>query len=130
MVRRIIIAAFILFAYFIPYVFINSALLTSFSLEVRASNVIIIVQDSTHIFNNELHSFIHSFWRLLLRGAPSPVTDKKRTSERCKIWKGGPSTRNAAQSGDHSKLTDPQPKRPFCVCVTVSVVVFCHLNEY
>jgi len=58
MVRRIIIAAFILFAYFIPYVFINSALLTSFSLEVRASNVIIIVQDSTHIFNNELHSFI------------------------------------------------------------------------
>src|SRR6218665_671331 len=26
---------------------------------------------------------------------------KGRTSERCKIWKGGPSARNAAQRGDH-----------------------------
>src|SRR6218665_870822 len=34
---------------------------------------------------------------------------KRRTSERCKIWKGGPSARNAAQRGDHSMLMDPQP---------------------
>src|SRR6218665_2905099 len=38
---------------------------------------------------------------------------KRRTSERCKIWKGVPSARNAAQRGDHSMLMDPQPKRPF-----------------
>src|SRR6218665_3901975 len=68
-----------------------------------------------------IHSFIHSFWRLiqrlfkrlLLRGAPSSVTDKKKTSERCQIWKGGPSARNEAQRGDHSMLMDPQPKKPF-----------------
>jgi len=38
---------------------------------------------------------------------------KRRTWERCKIWKGGPSATNAAQRGDHSMLMDPQPKRPF-----------------
>src|SRR6218665_3964934 len=38
---------------------------------------------------------------------------RRRTSERCKLWKGGPSARNAAQRGDHSLLMDPQQKWPF-----------------
>src|SRR6218665_3184833 len=56
--------------------------------------------------------FIHSFI-LETCIAPLPETTtqrrsqpshgrKRRTSERCKIWKGGPSARNAAQRGDHS----------------------------
>src|SRR6218665_1603874 len=44
---------------------------------------------------------------------PAQSRTKRRTSERCKIWKGGPSVRNAAQRGDHSMLMDPQPKRLF-----------------
>src|SRR6218665_4018783 len=37
---------------------------------------------------------------------------KRRTSERCKILKGGSSARNAAQRRDHSMLMDAQPKKP------------------
>src|SRR6218665_3577620 len=66
-----------------------------------------------------IHSFIHETYIALLqetttqrRSQPSHG-QKRRTSERCKIWKGGPSGRNAAQRGDHSMLMDPQPKRPF-----------------
>src|SRR6218665_2343222 len=44
-----------------------------------------------------------------------------RTSERCKIWKSGPSARNTAQRGDHSMMMDPQPKRPFAVIIIKAV---------
>src|SRR6218665_2752877 len=73
---------------------------------------------------NKFHLFlIHSF---ILETYIAPLQEtttqrrsqpshgqKRRTSERCKIWKGGPSARNAAQRGDHSMLMDPQSKRPF-----------------
>src|SRR6218665_1744232 len=70
-----------------------------------------------------MYEFIHSF---ILETYIAPLQEtttqrcsqpshgqKRRTSERCKIWKGGPSARNAAQRGDHSMLMYPQPKRPF-----------------
>src|SRR6218665_2588293 len=49
--------------------------------------------------------FIHSFWRLfktlLLRGAPSPVTDKEEGLEGdVKFGRGGHQLRNAAQQAD------------------------------
>jgi len=66
-----------------------------------------------------LHSFILETYIAPLqetttqrRSQPSHG-QKTRTSERCRIWKGGPSARNAAQRGDHSMLMDSQPKRPF-----------------
>src|SRR6218665_491470 len=71
----------------------------------------------------KLDRFIHSF---ILETYIAPLQEtttqrrpqpshgqKRRTSEKCKIWKGRPSARNAAQRGDHSMLMDPQPKRPF-----------------
>src|SRR6218665_2471358 len=68
-------------------------------------------------------TFIHSFiletyiaprQETTTQRRPQPSHgQKRRTSERCKIWKGGPSARNAAQRGDHSMLMDPQSKRPF-----------------
>src|SRR6218665_1171243 len=66
-----------------------------------------------------IHSFILETYIAPLqetttqRHSPPGHGQKRRTSERCKIWKGGPSARNAAQRGDHSMLMDPQPKRPF-----------------
>src|SRR6218665_2436431 len=78
-------------------------------------------------------SFIHSF---ILETYIAPLQEtttqrcsqpihgqKRRTSERCKIWKGGPSARNATQRGDHSMLMDPQPKRAFFSCKEVGL--FC-----
>lgn len=35
-------------------------------------------------------------------------SQRRRTSERRKIWKGGPSARNAARRANHSMLMDPQ----------------------
>src|SRR6218665_3994321 len=67
-----------------------------------------------------IHSFILETYiaplqetRPTTQRCSQPSHGQKRTSERCKIWKGGPSARNADQSGDHSMLMDPQPKRPF-----------------
>src|SRR6218665_557879 len=50
--------------------------------------------------------------RFPLSGRSQPSHRQKRTSERCKIWKDGPSERNAAQMEDHCMLMDPQLKRP------------------
>src|SRR6218665_3103011 len=53
-----------------------------------------------------VHSFIHSFiletyiaplQETTTQRRSQPSHGQKRTSERCKIWKGGPSARNAAQ---------------------------------
>ena len=83
-----------------------------------------------------MHQFIHSF---ILDTYITPLQEattqrrsqpshgqKRRTSERCKIWKGGPSARNAAQRGDHSMLMDPQPKMHarmcFYVCLFLSAL--------
>jgi len=63
-----------------------------------------------------IHSVILETYIALLQETTtlSPDNGQGRwTSERCKIWKGEPSARNAAQRGDHSMLMDPQPKRPF-----------------
>jgi len=71
-----------------------------------------------------IHSFVHSFIHSFIHSGdlystssrdyysealPDQPQTKRRTSERCKIWKGGPSARNAAQRGVHSMLMDPQP---------------------
>src|SRR6218665_1149613 len=37
---------------------------------------------------------------------------RRSTSERCKIWKGGPPEGTAAKRGFHSMPMDPQPKKP------------------
>src|SRR6218665_309854 len=42
---------------------------------------------------------------------------RRRTSEICKILKGGPSKGTAAQREDHSMLMDPHPKSPFFILV-------------
>src|SRR6218665_966052 len=74
-------------------------------------------------YNNDYHKVsLHSFiLETYIAPLQEPTTQrrsqpshgqKRRTSERCKIWKGGPSARNVAQRGDHSMLMDPQPKRP------------------
>src|SRR6218665_445887 len=42
-----------------------------------------------------------------------PSHGQGRTSERCKIWKGGPPEGTAATRGDHSMKMEPQPKKPF-----------------
>src|SRR6218665_743 len=66
-----------------------------------------------------IHSFILETYIAPLqetttqRRSQSSHGQKRRTLERCNIWKGGPSARNAAQRGDHSTLMDPQSKRPF-----------------
>src|SRR6218665_3149991 len=66
-----------------------------------------------------IHSFILETYIATLqetttqrRSQPSHG-QKRRTSERCKILKGGSSARNVAKRGGHSMLMDPQPKRPF-----------------
>src|SRR6218665_377491 len=66
-----------------------------------------------------IHSFIHSgdLYSASSRdyyseALPAQSRTKRRTSERCKIWKGGPSARNAAQREDHFMLMDLQPKGP------------------
>jgi len=73
-----------------------------------------------------IHSFILETYvaplqdtTTLRRSQPSH-SQRRRTSGRCKIWKGRSSARNAAQQGDHSmpmgdhsKSMGPQPKRPF-----------------
>src|SRR6218665_2668446 len=74
-----------------------------------------------HLNYSFIHSFIHSgdLYSAYSRDYYSEAlpaqsrTKKKDLRERCKIWKGGPSARNAAQTGDHSMLMDPQSKRPF-----------------
>jgi len=38
---------------------------------------------------------------------------RRKTSERCKVWKGGSPEGIAAQNGKNSMLMDPQPKKPF-----------------
>src|SRR6218665_703082 len=40
---------------------------------------------------------------------PASHGQRRKTSGKCKIWKDGPSARNA----DHSMLMSPQQKRPF-----------------
>src|SRR6218665_440782 len=76
----------------------------------------------SEILKEDAVSFIHSFILETYSASsrdyysealPAQPRTKKKDLERCKIWKGGPSARNAAQSGDHSMLMDPQPKRPF-----------------
>src|SRR6218665_2837856 len=67
-------------------------------------------------YDTLIHSFIHSGdlysaskkTTTQRRSQPSHG-QKRRTSERFKIWKGVPSARNAAHRGDHSMLKDPQP---------------------
>src|SRR6218665_851252 len=64
-----------------------------------------------------IHSLIHSFLSLQetttqRRFKPSHG-QRRRTSKRCTIWKGGLSEVTATQREDHSMLMDPQPKRPF-----------------
>jgi len=65
-----------------------------------------------------IDSFSHSFWRLtqrlfkrlLLRGAPNPVTDKEEGLKRdVKFGLGRPSEWTAAKMEDHSMLINPQP---------------------
>src|SRR6218665_1032704 len=70
-----------------------------------------------------IHSFVHSFILEIFIANFQEITTQRhfqpsheqcrRTSEGCKIWKGGPSARNAVHRGDQSMLMDPTPqKRP------------------
>jgi len=70
------------------------------------------------LLHKKIHSFILEtyiaplllFKRLLLRGAPSPVTDKEEGLER--DVKFGSVDHQTSQRKDHSMLMDPQPKKP------------------
>src|SRR6218665_1017619 len=83
-----------------------------------------------------IHSFILETYIVPLQetttqGCSQPShRQKRRTSERCKIWKGGPSAGNAAQRGVHSILMDPQPNIYVCACVCVCVCIYIYIYIY
>jgi len=75
-------------------------------------------QTCAPVFHWSIHSFIHS---LILAPLQETTTrrhsqlscgQRRMTSEKCNIWKGGPSARKAVNKGDHSMLMDPQQKMP------------------
>src|SRR6218665_1740076 len=57
-----------------------------------------------------LKTYISPVQETQSRYQPSHYQSRK-TSDRCRIWKGRSSARNATQRGDHSMLMDPQPER-------------------
>src|SRR6218665_1092141 len=50
---------------------------------------------------------------------------RRRTSERCKIWKCGSPEGTTAQRGDHSMLMDPQLNRPITANYIYKLFTFC-----
>ena len=87
-----------------------------------------------------VHYFLHSF---ILETYIAPLQDtttqkrsqpshgqRRKTWEKCNIWKGGSSARNAAQHGAHSMLMGPQPKRPFFLLSFLAYCLHCFLSSH
>ena len=76
-------------------------------------NVKVAIKRDRLLLSFILETYIAPLQETTQRRSQPSHGQRRSTSERCKIWKGGPSEGTAAQREDHSMLMDPPPKRPF-----------------